>query len=81
MIHRASACAKCILLGEHAVVYGFPAVAIPVAGLRARAELAPNDSPLTLTAPAIGLESRLEELPADHPLAFCVRRTTEFAWD
>jgi mevalonate kinase len=75
---HAFACGKIILLGEHAAVYGFPAVAIPVAGLRARAELTESSSPFTIEAPAIGLVSRLDELPADHPLAFCVRRTFEF---
>jgi mevalonate kinase len=78
MTSRASACGKSILLGEHAVVFGFPAVAIPVAGLRARAELAESDPPFLLDAPDIGLTAALEDLPADHPLAFCVRRTCEF---
>jgi mevalonate kinase len=78
MIYRASACGKIILLGEHAVVYGFPAVAIPVAGLRARAELAESGAAFRIDAPAVGLASTLEDLPADHPLAFCVRRTVEF---
>jgi mevalonate kinase len=78
MTHRASACGKCILLGEHAVVYGFPALAIPMGGLRARAELVPGNSPFSLDAPNIGLASALEDLPANHPLAFCVRRAAEF---
>jgi len=78
MTHRASACAKIILLGEHAAVYGFPAIAIPIAGLRARTELTESHSPFLIDAPAIGLTSALEDLPDDHPLAFCVRRTIEF---
>jgi mevalonate kinase len=69
----ASACGKAILLGEHAVVYGQPALAIPVAGLEAYAELLPADAGFYLEAPDIGLESPLEALPPDHPLAFCVR--------
>jgi mevalonate kinase len=78
MTHRASACGKIILLGEHAVVYGYPAIAVPFTGLRARAELNAEASPCQVDAPDIGLKSPLEDLPADHPLAFCVRRTCEY---
>lgn len=47
-MHRASATApgKLILLGEHAVVYGMPALAIPVSEKRARAEVSLNNSGL-----------------------------------
>jgi mevalonate kinase len=77
MIRRASACGKIILLGEHAVVYGFPALAVPVRSLRARAELAEGDSPLRIEAPRIGLDAPMRDLPAGHPLAVCVRLAAE----
>ncbi|MHB1356576.1 MAG: mevalonate kinase [Anaerolineae bacterium] len=38
----ASACGKAILLGEHAVVYGQPAIAIPLTNLLAFAEVTPG---------------------------------------
>lgn len=73
MISRASACGKTILLGEHAVVYGFPAVAIPVHSLRTRAELSGGDTPLRIEAPAVGLDAPMDALPASHPLLVCIR--------
>lgn len=42
MITSASACGKAILLGEHAVVYGQPAIAVPLTNLRAFAEVTPG---------------------------------------
>jgi len=36
---KASACGKVILFGEHAVVHGRPAIAVPVSGLRIYAEI------------------------------------------
>jgi mevalonate kinase len=77
MTCRSSACGKIILLGEHAVVYGFPAVAVPVCSLRARAEYTEGRTPLRIEAPDIGLDAPLESLPDEHPLAFCVRRATD----
>jgi len=42
---EATAPAKVILFGEHAVVYGQPAIAAPVSSLRATASVQPNDPP------------------------------------
>jgi mevalonate kinase len=70
---RESACAKIILLGEHAVVYGQPAVAVPVSGLRAYAELLPRAAGFLIDAPGIGLSAELSDLPADHPIGRCIR--------
>ncbi len=48
-----SACAKIILCGEHAVVYGRPAIAFPLSHLRARARIEPSDRSFRVIAPDI----------------------------
>lgn len=56
--HRApverTACAKVILCGEHAVVYGRPAIALPLPNLRARACIAPAHHSFKIVAPDVG---------------------------
>jgi mevalonate kinase len=65
---------KIILFGEHAVVYGRPALAIPVTQISARVDI--EDSPdgrTWIDAPDIGVTATLEHLRSDtHPLAFVI---------
>jgi mevalonate kinase len=73
----ATAPGKIILFGEHAVVYGRPAIAVPVTQLRAKAVIAPDplapQGRVQVSAPDVGVEASLDELPDDHPLALAVR--------
>ena len=65
-----SAPGKIILFGEHAVVYGRPALAVPVTQVHTDVEVAASDRPgIWIDAPDINLHSELNTLPSDHPIA------------
>jgi mevalonate kinase len=75
----ASAPGKIILFGEHAVVYGRPAIAVPVSQVKAKASVMAEPRALTssiaIHAPDIDLDAMLADLPAENPLALAVRGT------
>ena len=72
---------KIILFGEHAVVYGQPAIAIPVTQVHATARVFPilNGRPgdIRIQAPDIHLDSALSDLPKDDPIATAVQLSLE----
>jgi mevalonate kinase len=74
-----TACGKVILFGEHAVVYGHPAIAVPVRQVRARVtvETAPCRSGLTLVAADLGRITPLRDAAENDPLAHMVRLTLD----
>jgi mevalonate kinase len=64
-----SAPGKIILFGEHTVVYGFPALAVPVTQVQATATVSENSrGGIMIEAPNINLSAELSSLARDHPL-------------
>jgi mevalonate kinase len=73
----ASAPGKVILCGEHAVVYGQPAIALPLSDLRAMATIDDSgDDSITIALPDLGEMWRIHDSP-DHPLATLMRLTLD----
>lgn len=71
---EATAPGKVILFGEHAVVYGRPALAAPVTHLRARATIEETGTPdVALVAPDLGRRALLSQVNPENPLAAIVR--------
>lgn len=68
---------KIILFGEHAVVYGRPAIAVPVTQVYAEATVEAKPGPVTLHLPDLGRSYTLLDAPEDDPLALTVCKTLD----
>jgi len=75
----AYACGKVILFGEHAVVYGQPAIAVPVTQVKAeaRVETGPKDQGITIIAEDLDKSYSLEQAPPNDALRAIVVSTLE----
>ena len=71
---QATAPGKIILFGEHAVVYGRPAIAAPVSQVRATATIEASQTITRLIAPDLGMNMTLAEADEGNPIAAAVRQ-------
>jgi mevalonate kinase len=71
---------KVILFGEHAVVYSRPAIAVPLAQVRAEATVTPASpgAGITLLAHDLGRAYKLSEATADDPLRAITEGTLRY---
>ena len=70
---KSSAPGKIILFGEHAVVYGRPALAVPVTQVHADVDVSDSPRPgIWIEAPDVNLQAELNTLSSDHPIASVV---------
>lgn len=77
----ASAPGKIILCGEHAVVYGTPAIALPLTQVSTRTSIFAHPinsaGEVRITASSIGLDSTLDLLSNQHPLRAAILMVEE----
>jgi mevalonate kinase len=75
----AHACGKVILFGEHAVVYGQPAIAVPVSEVQAQVDIRPGPAGQGVVVDAPDLNRRIivRETADDDPLAHIVCLTLQ----